>query len=96
MADIVALARDFYDRACGDPAFAAALRTNFNAMLDGSMTGALDGSIVQGSKNGGNYTIRIDLSTTDRRAALGMAVRGLDNGTRPSRTYHARFAPVQL
>jgi hypothetical protein len=91
MADVVSLAQDFYDEAVKDAAFAAALQAARKALLTGMLSGGTYGSIVNASKNGGSYTIRVDVSTEDRRNALKLAVKGLDCGVRPSRTYHARF-----
>ena len=61
------------------------------ALLTGMLSGGTYGSIVNASKNGASYTIRVDVSTEDRRNALKLAVNGLNSGVRPSRTYHARF-----
>lgn len=91
MADIVGLAQDFYDEALCDPSFASALRAARKSLLSGVLSGGTYGSIVSAGKNGANYTIRIDISTEDRRKALKLAVQGLDSGYRPGRTYHARF-----
>lgn len=91
MADIVSLAQDLYDEARGDAAFAASLKAARKALLTGVVSGGTYGSIVNASKNGASYTIRIDVSTEDRRNALKLAVKGLETGVRPSRTYHARF-----
>lgn len=91
MADIVSLAQDFYDEAQGDPAFAAALRAARKTLLSGMASGATFGTIVTASKNGASATIRIDISTEDRRKALKLAVDGLTSGNRPTRTVHYRF-----
>lgn len=96
MADIVSLAQDFYDEAVEDPAFAAALKAARKSLLSGMISGGTYGSIVTAGKNGANYTIRIDVSTEDRRKALKLAVQGLNTGFRPSRTYYARFNPWQF
>lgn len=95
MADIVSLAQDLYDEAKNDSAFAAALRAARKSLLSGIVSGGTYGSVVTAGKNGANYTIRIDVSTEDRRKALKLAVQGLDGGYRPTRTYHARFYPWQ-
>lgn len=91
MADIVKLAQVFYDRAYGDAERTAALKTHYDTLADAILSGATSGSIVTGGKNGANYTTRIDTTTTDRLHAMDLAVRGLGNGVRPGRTYHARF-----
>ena len=91
MADIVSLAQDFYDEAIADPAFAAALKSARKTLISSLISGATYGSIVTAGKNGANVTIRIDVSTEDRRKALKLAVDGLESGFRPGRTYHARF-----
>jgi hypothetical protein len=91
MADIGKLAQVFYDRAKGDAVLTAALKTHYDTLADAIMSGATSGTIVTGGKNGVNYTTRIDTSTTDRLNAMNLALRGLDTGIRPSRTYHARF-----
>jgi hypothetical protein len=46
---------------------------------------------VTAGKNGASYTTRIDTTTTDRMNAMDLAIKGLNNGVRPGRTYHARF-----
>jgi hypothetical protein len=91
MADIVSLAQDFYDEAKNDAVFAAALRNARATLLSSMVSGATFGTIVTASKNGASATIRIDVSTEDRRKALKLAVDGLNSGYRPSRTYYARF-----
>ena len=91
MADVVSLAQDFYDTAICDAEFRAALLSARTALLTGMLSGGTYGSIVNASKNGASYTIRIDVSTEDRRNALKLAANGLTSGIRPSRTYHARF-----
>jgi hypothetical protein len=91
MADVVSLAQDLYDEAVSDPAFMAALKAARKALLAGMLSGGTYGSIVTASKNGASYTIRVDVSTEDRRNALKLAVNGIKTGVRPSRTYHARF-----
>ena len=91
MADIVALAQVFYDSAVSDSSRQATLRKHLSDLCDAIAAGTTTGSIVTAGKNGGNYTTRIDTSTTDRLFALKEAVNGLNTGCRPSRSYYARF-----
>lgn len=93
MADIVRLAQVFYDSACGDAKQRALLKQHRDELTLAIASGATSGTIVTGSKNGANYTSRIDTSTTERLFALNLAVQGFESGRRPSRTVHARFLP---
>lgn len=83
--DIVSLAQDFYDSACGDAAMTAALKQHRRDLLLAIAAGTKSGTIQTAAKNGASYSTRIDVNLNDRREALKIAVAGLDSNIRPSR-----------
>lgn len=85
MTDIVALAQDFYDSACGDAAMAALLKQHRRELLMAIAAGTKSGTIQTAAKNGASYTTRIDVNLNERREALRLACNALDSGVRPSR-----------
>ena len=92
MADVVALAQDFWDLAMDDPSFAATLRSDRVEMIKAVVAGTNVGDVINGSKNGSQYTIRIGFTLQDRLTAIKMAVNGLDRNRRPSRNQQVWFS----
>lgn len=91
MADVVGLAQELFDLAKCDPTVRAVLERERRSLLLGIVDGSKGFDITSGSKNGGSYTARVGFSTSERAAALRLALAGLQSGIRPSRTAHARF-----
>lgn len=88
----LSLAQDFYDQALCDAKFRAFLIQARSELLQKMASGESYGLVTNGSKNGGSYTMSIDLSMSDRREALKLAVNGLNAGIRPSNRSYGRFA----
>lgn len=92
MSNVLSLAQDLYDAAACDAAFRAFLLQARIDLLKKIASGESYGLITNGSKNGGSYSMQVDVSTSDRREALKLAVNGLNAGVRPGSTTFARFA----
>jgi hypothetical protein len=92
MADVVALAGMWWDVAMNDPSFAAELQADRTRLLKAVKDGTNVGDIINGSKNGAQYTQAIAFRLEARITAIHMAAQGLDNGRRPSRNQQIRFS----
>lgn len=85
MADVLGLAKDLWDIGQDDPSLLPKLKAERAALVLAIRDGSGVGDIVQGSKNGASYTMRVGYSIEDRRAALSAAITGLQSGIRPGR-----------
>ena len=91
MADIIELARGYYDIAKGDSSETASMKRTYKALVKATMDGSNTGDVVNGSKNQASYTIRLGVSVTDRMTAMRIALRGLAHGIRPARNTRTKF-----
>lgn len=85
-------AKEIYDYAVGDSARIAAVKAAHVAAVSGGfLTKGGTDNVTSATKNGVTYQKTVGLTESQRISALGMAVRGLDNNTRPSNRTFARY-----
>lgn len=87
----MALAQDLWDIAWEDPSYAATLREEAVTLAKAIATGSNTGDVVSGSKNGATYTMRPGFTVQARLRAMRLAIKGLDQGIRPSRNRRVIF-----
>ena len=86
-------AQDIYDYAFGDATRIAEVKTAFASAVSGGLLakGGTD-NVTSASKNGVSYQKTVGLTESQRISAMQIAVRGLDNNTRPSNRTFPRYA----
>jgi transcriptional regulator GlxA family with amidase domain len=85
-------AQDIYDYAFGDTTRIAEVKTALaSAVSSGLLTKGGTDNVTSASKNGVSYQKTVGLTESQRISAMQIAVRGLDNNTRPSTRTFARY-----
>lgn len=92
MADIVSLAADLWDVAQDDPFLLGRLERERNSLIESVALGTTTGDIINASKNGVSYSMRVGYTLNDRISALRLAINGIKMNIRPSRTSQVRFS----
>jgi hypothetical protein len=85
-------AQDIYDYACGDAAKIVEVKAAYStAVSAGLLTKGGTDNVTSASKNGVSYQKTVGLTESQRISAMQIAIRGLDNNTRPSTRTFARY-----
>ncbi len=85
-------AQDIYDYACGNPGRIAEVKAAYDsAVSSGLLTKGGTGNVTSATKNGVTYQKSVGLSEDQRISAMQIAIKGLDNNTRPSTRTFARY-----
>ena len=85
-------AQDLYDYACGDPKRVAEVKAAYStAVSAGLLTKGGTDNVTSASKNQVSYQKTVGLTESQRISAMQIAIRGLDNNTRPSTRTYARY-----
>ena len=91
-ASALTTAQELYDYACGNPARIAEIAAAFDAAISaGVLTRGGSSDLTSASKNGVSYQKTVGLTESQRISAMQIAIRGLDNNTRPSTRTFARY-----
>lgn len=85
-------AQDLYDYATGDASRIAEVKAAYaTAISAGILTKGGTDSITSATKNGVTFQKTVGLTEPQRISAMQIAIRGLDNNTRPSTRTFARY-----
>lgn len=85
-------AQDIYDYATGDPKRIAEVKAAYlSAVSSGLLTKGGTDNVTSATKNGVSYQKTVGLTESQRISAMQIAIRGLDNSTRPSTRTFVRF-----
>lgn len=85
-------AQDIYDYAFGNSGRIAEVKTAYaTAVSAGLLTKGGTDNVTSASKNSVSYQKTVGLTESQRISAMQIAIRGLDNNTRPSTRTFARY-----
>jgi hypothetical protein len=85
-------AQGIYDYAFGDPKRIAAVKAEYaSAVSAGYLTKGGTDNVTGATKNGVTMQKTVGLTESQRISAMQIAIRGLDNNTRPSTRTFARY-----
>lgn len=85
-------AQDLYDYAYGDPKRIAAVKAEYaSAVAGGLLTKGGTDNVTSATKNGVTMQKTVGLTESQRISAMNIAIRGLENNTRPSTRTFARY-----
>jgi len=91
-ANVFNAAQDIYDYAFNDPKRIAEVKAAYSsAVSSGLLTKGGTDNVTSASKNGVSYQKTVGLTESQRISAMQIAIRGLDNNTRPSTRTFARY-----
>lgn len=91
-ANVFQAAQDIYDYAVGDATRIAEVKAAYtSAVSSGYLTKGGTDSVTSATKNGVTFQKVVGLTEPQRISAMQIAIRGLDNNTRPSTRTYARY-----
>lgn len=85
-------AQDIYDYACGNAARIAEVKAAYSsAVSSGLLTKGGTDNVTSATKNGVTFQKTVGLTESQRISAMQIAIKGLENATRPSTHTFARY-----